>query len=215
MKLSITLLSSILAVCSVTIANPVDPSSTMSAEVSTPTASTSATSTGESTSITAPGPYDQYLAECSPIGEDGILLIQQYADAKRKYDEANRMVRRKRSKIHKEEKKILGLKEELDSMWTKARRTRNASYYGKKILETEFQIEDINKIIEDLKEQLDEMQNEHSRRHRRLVESQSKLHDYLLEHDTTGAMTTDGPPDLKSIPGFMKCFGIFYKGSPW
>ncbi|KAK5666934.1 hypothetical protein QVD99_006156 [Batrachochytrium dendrobatidis] len=41
MKLSIAVLSSILAVCSVTIANPVDPSSTMSAEASTPTASSS------------------------------------------------------------------------------------------------------------------------------------------------------------------------------
>ncbi|EGF78224.1 hypothetical protein BATDEDRAFT_91064 [Batrachochytrium dendrobatidis JAM81] len=45
MKFSIAVLSSLLAVFSVTVANPVDPSSTMSAKVSTATVPPSATET--------------------------------------------------------------------------------------------------------------------------------------------------------------------------
>ncbi|OAJ45459.1 hypothetical protein BDEG_28599 [Batrachochytrium dendrobatidis JEL423] len=75
MKFSITVLSSILAICSVTIANPTDPSSTMSAEASTSTASSSGASDGGSGSPESPS-TDEFKEYCGRF--DATELSQRF-----------------------------------------------------------------------------------------------------------------------------------------
>ncbi|EGF76145.1 hypothetical protein BATDEDRAFT_28780, partial [Batrachochytrium dendrobatidis JAM81] len=80
MKLSITILSSILAVCSVTTASPVYPSSTMSAEASTLTASPSANPAGGDVYPVFPSAYnlEKY---CDPFDTTEASLIKEIAKA--------------------------------------------------------------------------------------------------------------------------------------
>ncbi|KAK6098398.1 hypothetical protein MT418_002435 [Batrachochytrium dendrobatidis] len=101
MKLSITILSSILAVCSVTVANPVDPSSTMSAEASASTASPDvAIASGSGFTI----PLNPYMADCHPITSKGIKMIGNYADSKHGFDSAKKQLILKKQEIKNQKK---------------------------------------------------------------------------------------------------------------
>ncbi|OAJ43871.1 hypothetical protein BDEG_27184 [Batrachochytrium dendrobatidis JEL423] len=91
MKLAVTVLSSILAICSVTTANPVNPSSATSTETSTSTAQpTEITSTVFEDRIIS---YEEAtrLVDISQLSESDIGLIKDYLETDREYQEMKKV----------------------------------------------------------------------------------------------------------------------------
>ncbi|EGF82569.1 hypothetical protein BATDEDRAFT_23170 [Batrachochytrium dendrobatidis JAM81] len=79
MKLSITVLSSILAICSVTTASPVNPNLTMGAGADASTASPSAAQTRGPNYASLSGPYD-LKKYCGPFDATEVSLISDIAE---------------------------------------------------------------------------------------------------------------------------------------
>ncbi|KAJ8323607.1 hypothetical protein O5D80_007499 [Batrachochytrium dendrobatidis] len=115
MKLSIAVLSSILAVCSVTIANPVNPSSTMSAEASTPTASSSATPVGGSDSPKSLSLY-KFKKYCGQLDATEVSLMEEIAKARLKSTKVFRLLEDGRLEADIQEGLGIRKKEKLNSM---------------------------------------------------------------------------------------------------
>ncbi|EGF77591.1 hypothetical protein BATDEDRAFT_27413 [Batrachochytrium dendrobatidis JAM81] len=207
MKLSITILSSILAVCSVTVANPVDPSSTMSAEASASTASPDvAIASGSGFTI----PLNPYMADCHPITFEGIQMIRSYADSKHGFDNAKKQRILKKQEIINQKKRIKGLKEQLDYLLDQAKDSPGSedldegfhsisSKYVRRLRALEKELKKFSKKLEEMRKVLAVLKSE--------------LYDYLVKHDTTGLVAAGSTVDLKSIPGFDKCFDYFYNRS--
>ncbi|KAJ8325386.1 hypothetical protein O5D80_006322 [Batrachochytrium dendrobatidis] len=216
MKFSIALLSSILAVCSVTVANPVDPSltTTTSTEASTSTTSPSATSTDGPDYPGFSSPYDQYLNDCFPIDSEGIFLIKQYADGKNRYDKEKKKVDEKQSKIEEHEQLWQELNTEFIDRREKVFQGIGVDNFISDQYDYQCRLFEQWANIDRLKKEMEELHKKYTKVHEKWTKLQSELYDYLLEHDKTAVMTTDGTPDLNLYPGFMKCFSIFYNGSP-
>ncbi|EGF79375.1 hypothetical protein BATDEDRAFT_25682 [Batrachochytrium dendrobatidis JAM81] len=115
MKFSITVLSSILAICSVTIANPTDPSSTMSAEASTSTASSSGASDGGSGSPESPS-TDEFKEYCGRFDATELSLIEEIAKSRIKSMKAFKLLESQRFDADIQEGLIVREKEKLESM---------------------------------------------------------------------------------------------------
>ncbi|KAJ8323988.1 hypothetical protein O5D80_007209 [Batrachochytrium dendrobatidis] len=115
MKFSIAVLSSILAVCSVTIANPVDPSSTMSAEASTSTASSSITSTGEV--LRALSPSTNVLGGyCDRLDTTELSLMEEIAKARVKSVKAFKLLEDRRFELVIQTGLLTKEREDLENM---------------------------------------------------------------------------------------------------
>ncbi|KAJ8322646.1 hypothetical protein O5D80_002478 [Batrachochytrium dendrobatidis] len=115
MKLSITVLSTILAVCSVTIANPVDPSSTMSAAASTPTASSSGASADGSDSPKSLSLY-KFKKYCGQLDATEVSLIEEIAKARLKSTKVFRLLEDGRFEAAIQKGLFVKEKEKIDSM---------------------------------------------------------------------------------------------------
>ncbi|KAK5670230.1 hypothetical protein QVD99_003245 [Batrachochytrium dendrobatidis] len=116
MKLLITALSSILAVCSVTVANPVLTSSITSIESTSTTASPSTTAASEPDYSNPFDPYSLYMTNCYPINFDGILLIEMLASTTHRAEQIEKSINKKKAET-KNQKKVVGrLKEKIVSL---------------------------------------------------------------------------------------------------
>ncbi|KAJ1339512.1 hypothetical protein BSLG_005836 [Batrachochytrium salamandrivorans] len=98
MKLSIVVLSSILAVCSATTAIPVNPSAAASA--------------GASTSTVIPSAQTTPSTDLSQLPEEGMNLIKEYAQTKKSRDDAKKLQR----KLQKLEQKLEQEQKNLDEL---------------------------------------------------------------------------------------------------
>ncbi|EGF81080.1 hypothetical protein BATDEDRAFT_24750 [Batrachochytrium dendrobatidis JAM81] len=209
MKFSIAVLSSILAICSVTIANPVDPSSTMSSAASTPTASTSATSTdGPTSSVFSPN-----NAGCDSFDQEGIDLIEAYANIKMVLDTEHKKSDQKESDAGEYTKLIDKKMKKLELLEQKAQESNEAVDYTTKISQVKSETEAYRAILKTLKDELNTLYHEYLEWHGEWRKLRVALYDYLKKHDSTGEMAGDTPL-LKSIPEFMQCFVKFYNGPP-
>ncbi|KAJ8330324.1 hypothetical protein O5D80_001325 [Batrachochytrium dendrobatidis] len=119
MKLAITVLSSILAICSVTVAKPVNPSATTSVESSTSTAVPSAQTTGWIN-------FDQ-------LSEEGMNLIKEYARVNKQHNEAKAMCGSTESIIVSQEKLVKGLASELKDLMDKTHKSKDGSKYEEEV----------------------------------------------------------------------------------
>ncbi|EGF81351.1 hypothetical protein BATDEDRAFT_24242 [Batrachochytrium dendrobatidis JAM81] len=209
MKFSIAVLSSIIAVCSVTIANPVDPSSTMSSATSTPTASTSATSTGGPTSSV----FSSNNAGCDSFDQEGIDLIKAYANIKMVLDNEHKKYSQKESDIEEYTKLINKKMKKLELLEQKAQESNGAVDYTAKISQVKYQIRAYRAILKAIKDELMKLYHEYLEWNKGWRKLRMAVYDYLEKHDSTGEMAGDTPL-LKSIPEFMQCFVKFYSGSP-
>ncbi|EGF78705.1 hypothetical protein BATDEDRAFT_26606 [Batrachochytrium dendrobatidis JAM81] len=198
MKLSIAVLSSILAICSVTVSNPVDPSSTTSIEP---------------TSTLFPGLYHQYLSDCHPFTLNEIVLIKQYADVKHKLNQEAEEIDLKESRVE-EQKELLDEQRRSLRLLQGHPTSTNQSVpnYELNIFQTQSGIETSHTTLKNLEEELSELYEIHLKVRKEWTELQSKLYGYLVKHGTTGVIVT-GAPNLELYPEFMKCFGVFYDGS--
>ncbi|KAJ8322648.1 hypothetical protein O5D80_008615 [Batrachochytrium dendrobatidis] len=101
--------------CSVTIANPVNPSSTMSAEASTPTASTNATPVGGSDSPKSPSLY-KFKKYCGQLNATEVSLIEEIAKARLKSTKVFRLLESQYFGAAIQEGLFVREKEKLNSM---------------------------------------------------------------------------------------------------
>ncbi|KAK5666945.1 hypothetical protein QVD99_006167 [Batrachochytrium dendrobatidis] len=184
MKFSIAVLSSILAVCSVTIANPVDPSSTMSAEVSTPTASTS----GGSADL------EKY---CGPFDIAEVSLIDKIAELQVKINEN---FEKSSSKRHERDlqKKLL---EEMEKQFEILSQTPDDG------LDTvEFELETEREALEKLEKELQKLSDEAMVLIEENMDYKKTLRKYLgLVPSGEGDV-----PELGDYPGYTECYKYLF-----
>ncbi|KAJ8329436.1 hypothetical protein O5D80_002446 [Batrachochytrium dendrobatidis] len=211
MKFSITLLSSILAVCSVTIANPVDSSSTTSTEASTLSASPSATKTAEPTSV-PDSLYGDYSG-CHLIDSEGVVLIKILVEYGKTADILKQEMEEKRIEIEIQRQKVKTQRKEFDALESEAEESNDAENYGPKIAELELGIEGSREILRKLRKQYWDLDEEFDGLKERLTEFQMKILKYFLDSDGSTTLTINDFPRLESVPGFTECLGEFYSGS--
>ncbi|KAK5665565.1 hypothetical protein QVD99_007911 [Batrachochytrium dendrobatidis] len=90
MKLAVTVLSSILLACSVTTANPVNPSATTSTDASTSTTQPTATESNKSGLWTASNEEIATWVDVSQFTKADAELIKQYLKLTQKYEKAKK-----------------------------------------------------------------------------------------------------------------------------
>ncbi|KAJ8326067.1 hypothetical protein O5D80_005430 [Batrachochytrium dendrobatidis] len=136
MKLSIVVLSSILAVCSVTTAIPVNPSAAASA--------------GASTSTVIPSAQVIPPIDFSNFSDKDMKLIKEYAQTKKDYDNAEEMQKLTQSKMHVQEKLVKRLHKKIKKLPRKSRISENGSKHSEKLQELEDKLEQERKTLYEL-----------------------------------------------------------------
>ncbi|EGF80361.1 hypothetical protein BATDEDRAFT_24867 [Batrachochytrium dendrobatidis JAM81] len=194
MKLSITLLSSILAICSVTVASPILPSSDAAIEFG---------------SADHPNPYSEYMADCYPITLDGIVTIKNYADGKRNFDRKMKPFNLKTIQIENQKEAMSKLNAKMEFLATQVGNTRGPSVYESEFLKLKPKHFEERSILEKLEKSLEELEPDYLKAKDGLDKLKSKFYYYLTRHDTTGVMAA-ATPNLDLYPGLKKCFSIFY-----
>ncbi|KAK5672308.1 hypothetical protein QVD99_001412 [Batrachochytrium dendrobatidis] len=216
MKLSITILSSILAVCSVTVANPVDPSSTMnaeasasttsteastytmSAEVSTPTASTSGGSTGEPDYSNFPEPYNKLGRYCYPLGLHQMMLIEITARNYARVKKVSGGIKLLIDKIDLQKKLIEELKQQAE---TQGQASSGWLDTAKSELETQQKVLDgFEESMKNLFEKIEDLTKKYK-------DSEKELKQHL---GLDPSVDDEDDLQLESIPGYEECFDYFY-----
>ncbi|OAJ41061.1 hypothetical protein BDEG_24712 [Batrachochytrium dendrobatidis JEL423] len=185
MKLSIAVLSSILAVCSVTVANPVDPSSTMSAEASTYTMSAEASTSTASTSGASAGgsdyssSYDEFEKYCYSFSLDQAMLIKRLAKAEAQFPKLSKKTNDKRHQHAAQKKVVDELQDILDGLY-------GAMHWGLEIAELaelEAELQKQREILEKIEEELNVCS----------INFANKIDE-----------------DLRSVSGYNDCYHYFY-----
>ncbi|EGF80327.1 hypothetical protein BATDEDRAFT_88847 [Batrachochytrium dendrobatidis JAM81] len=136
MKLSIVVLSSILAVCSVTTAIPVNPSAAASA--------------GASTSTVIPSAQVIPPIDFSNFSDKDMKLIKEYTQAKKDYDNAEEMQKLTQSKMHVQEKLVKRLNKKIKKLPRKSQISENGSKHSEKLQELEDKLEQERKTLYEL-----------------------------------------------------------------
>ncbi|KAL5039078.1 hypothetical protein RTP6_006293 [Batrachochytrium dendrobatidis] len=209
MKPSITLLSSILAVCSVTTASPVDPSSTMSAEASTLTASPSATASTESSILTFTDVnLDLELVDCGTLSKKSKKLIKNYATTKRGVKTTREMCKSISESISVEKKLKKQLVKRVDSLKDGDLAGDNGLTYA----ETVAKLQETRKNLLDLKQQERKCDKEFSdwRKNMRLAEK--GLEKYFIWDSEISCLISLYTMYIEEDPITMDCFNKFYTG---
>ncbi|KAJ8326413.1 hypothetical protein O5D80_005164 [Batrachochytrium dendrobatidis] len=222
MKLSIAVLSSILAVCSVTVANPVDPSSTMSAEASTsttsteastytmsaeastPTASTSGASAGGSDYSSSPSSYDEFEKYCYSFSLDQAMLIKRLAKAEAQFPGLSKKTNDKRHQHAAQKKVVDELQDTLDGLY-------GAMHLGLEIselAELEAELLKQRKILEKIEEELSVCSINFANK----IDEGNYLQKKLKKQPLIGSSSIagDGFLDLRSVSGYNDCYHYFY-----
>ncbi|OAJ42057.1 hypothetical protein BDEG_25561 [Batrachochytrium dendrobatidis JEL423] len=198
MKLSITVLSSVLAVCSVTIANPVDPSSTMSAEVSTSTASPSATPADGSDYPVFPSPDDGLERYCGPFNSDEIAAIQKIAKTRAKIDKMFSKLYNLRLEINAQKKVITEAEQRLNTLLQTPDQESNIA---------EAELEKHRSVLEELRAELQKLIDKV-----KSLTKKNKNSKELFIKNLPHESSTDDENSLqsKTIFAYDKCFDYFY-----
>ncbi|KAK5668647.1 hypothetical protein QVD99_004440 [Batrachochytrium dendrobatidis] len=195
MKLSIAVLSSILAVCSVTIANPVDPSSTMSAEASTPTASSSGASADESDSPEFPT-KDGLKKYCSPFGTTQASLIEEIAKTRARIDKMLERLEGVRHNTSIQRRVVLEAVQKVESLeQTPSQLLDNAKE------ESDLHQKKLRELEQDLEERV--------RRASDLIKEEDNFKETLMQNLLDRSLMASNSL-LRAVPGYSKCFHYFF-----
>ncbi|KAL5040086.1 hypothetical protein RTP6_007650 [Batrachochytrium dendrobatidis] len=115
MKLAVTVLSSVLLACSVTIANPVLPSATADAESSTLTVLPTATTSTYSSSSSTPNVNSIHLDGIDSLSTGTKDLFKQFLKKERACDEQKNTCSSIEQNYHRQQKLVKGLKKRVDA----------------------------------------------------------------------------------------------------
>ncbi|OAJ44641.1 hypothetical protein BDEG_27851 [Batrachochytrium dendrobatidis JEL423] len=147
MKLAVTVLSSILFACSVTTANPVNPSATTSTDASTSTTQPTATESNKSGLWTASNEEIATWVDVSQFTKADAELIKQYLKLTQKYEKAKEMRNLLKKETGVQEKLVKQLDQE--SWWfLRQFKKGKGPKYGKKLNEAreKYRKEEIKRI---------------------------------------------------------------------
>ncbi|EGF76511.1 hypothetical protein BATDEDRAFT_28462 [Batrachochytrium dendrobatidis JAM81] len=187
MKLSITILSSILAVCSVTVANPVDPSSATNAEAST--------SAGGSNYPVFPT-KDGLKKYCSPFDTTQVPLITGIAKTRARLDKMLKRLEGVRNKVSVQRKVILETEQKVDSLKKTPGQLLNGA-------EAEYNLH--QELLEELEGHLEERLKIASG----MAEEKNNFKKTLIENlSSKSLMGSDS--SLRIVSGYSKCFHYFF-----
>ncbi|KAJ8325064.1 hypothetical protein O5D80_006404 [Batrachochytrium dendrobatidis] len=196
MKLSITILSSILAVCSVTTASPVYPSSTMSAEASTLTASPSANPAGGDVYPVFPSAYnlEKY---CDPFDTTEASLIKEIAKAHVGIDVMSTQLEGLHYQYDFQKGVIIKVEQQLETL----RQTP-----GQELGAAEARLKMQYEVLDGLKNELKELVKKASD----IIKKEEGLQKKLTEHLSPGSSANGGILKLKTVSGYKKCYEFFF-----
>ncbi|KAK5671123.1 hypothetical protein QVD99_002883 [Batrachochytrium dendrobatidis] len=194
MKFSIAVLSSILAVCSVTIANPTDPSSTVSAEASTSTASSSAPGYSDLYVI-----YNEILEYCYPLDLGGIVMIETLAKTEVEFGKAKKLFEEKHGECKAQKTLVRELEQKYASL-------HEAPDQESKTAEIKAQREILDNCEDDL---------EHLKKNRIIKDEQiymlkQMLKKYLAKRFSAGPLLDEDMSPANQYPPFLKCYSFFH-----
>ncbi|KAJ8328503.1 hypothetical protein O5D80_003853 [Batrachochytrium dendrobatidis] len=196
MKFSIAVLSSIIAVCSVTIANPVDPSSTMSAEISTPTASTSGGSASgpDSPEFPTPEGLEEY---CYPFDDAEVSYINEAAKTHARIEKMFEKLEGLTLKVGVQKGLIQALERQAETQGQ-----ASSSWLDT----TQFNLETEREALAKLKDEYDERKERAAALIEQNRDAKSKLKQYM---DQDPGVNGD-PASPKTTSAYDKCFGYFF-----
>ncbi|EGF76733.1 hypothetical protein BATDEDRAFT_92443 [Batrachochytrium dendrobatidis JAM81] len=214
MKFSIAVLSSILAVCSVTVANPVDHSSTMSAKVSTATVPPSATETASAkasnlntfTRFDYPKKlksYNEFGKYCYSIGLEGVFMIEEHATLSVKIDKIEKDVHNLDARIKAQKNLLYNLEQDFDFL-------NRASGQGSVDLDLETNIRTQREFLDELQEILQKILDGYRIRLKKDSEQELELKHYFEHHHKFEVTDSDDNINLESYHSYKSCFDFFY-----
>ncbi|EGF77259.1 hypothetical protein BATDEDRAFT_27958 [Batrachochytrium dendrobatidis JAM81] len=147
MKLAVTVLSSILLACSVTTANPVNPSATTSTDASTSTTQPTATESNKSGLWTASNEEIANWVDVSQFTKADAELIKQYLKLTQEREKAKEMRNLLKQEIPKQEKLVKQLDQESWWLFREFGKGKGPKY-GKKLNEAreKYRKEEIKRI---------------------------------------------------------------------
>ncbi|OAJ44646.1 hypothetical protein BDEG_27856 [Batrachochytrium dendrobatidis JEL423] len=147
MKLAVTVLSSILFACSVTTANPVNPSATTSTDASTSTTQPTATESNKSGLWTASNEEIATWVDVSQFTKADAELIKQYLKLTQEREKAKEMRNLLKQEIPKQEKLVKQLDQESWWLFREFGKGKGPKY-GKKLNEAreKYRKEEIKRI---------------------------------------------------------------------
>ncbi|EGF77522.1 hypothetical protein BATDEDRAFT_91730 [Batrachochytrium dendrobatidis JAM81] len=150
MKLAVAVLSSILLACSVTTANPVNPSAAKSAESSTSAAIPTATTSTESEYRTISYEEAANLVDLSQLSESDVSLIEGYLQMDREHEEMEKACDLAGSeKLHQQEL-IKQLNKKYSTLVHKSQHNNNDPAYEEKVQSFKLKLQEEREKLEEL-----------------------------------------------------------------
>ncbi|EGF79611.1 expressed protein [Batrachochytrium dendrobatidis JAM81] len=141
MKLAVAVLSSILLACSVTTANPIDPSATTDVETSTSTVIPSATTSTESSTSSTPNPNGIGLDGLDPLPGNVKELLEKYAEIDHDRKQQRKICELLKSRYEGQRKVVKRLEKKLETLEKKPQRKGGDPEHDEKIQKAELDLE--------------------------------------------------------------------------
>ncbi|EGF80580.1 hypothetical protein BATDEDRAFT_24301 [Batrachochytrium dendrobatidis JAM81] len=202
MKLAITVLSSILAVCSITVANPILTTATTSTESSTSTVIPSSTTSAEST----PTPiFDPKEVNCDPFSSNEVVMIQTYARDRMFAKKVGKELNEKESEAIAQRNLIVRLKRRLEDLKSKPWENGGASNYGETVENLENEISRQITVYEGLKKQSDNLDSICFDVGHRVTDSETQLMNLSPRYRINTGPRHENMTLEVFLPGFTKC----------
>ncbi|KAJ8329224.1 hypothetical protein O5D80_002571 [Batrachochytrium dendrobatidis] len=202
MKLAITVLSSILAVCSITVANPILTTATTSTESSTSTDIPSSTTSAEST----PTPiFDPKEVNCDPFSSNEVVMIQTYARDRMFAKKVGKELNEKESEAIAQRNLIVRLKRRLEDLKSKPWENGGASNYGETVENLENEIGRQITVYEGLKKQSDNLDSICFDVGHRVTDSETQLMNLSPRYRINTGPRHENMTLEVFLPGFTKC----------
>ncbi|KAJ8327859.1 hypothetical protein O5D80_003256 [Batrachochytrium dendrobatidis] len=151
MKLAVAVLSSILLACSVTIANPIDPSATTDVETSTSTVIPSATTDVEASTSSTPNPNGIGLGALDyPLPDSIKELLEKYEKKRQNRNEQKKKCELLRFQYDNQDARVADLERKIYILKHKYQGNGGSSEYDNEIQETKSNLETQKAKLADL-----------------------------------------------------------------
>ncbi|KAL5033967.1 hypothetical protein BDEG_21959 [Batrachochytrium dendrobatidis JEL423] len=214
MKLLIAVLSSILVACSVTTANPIDPSETTSTESSASTVLPSVATTTYASSLAVSSSQATNLVDPSKLSNSDMNLIREYVQAKADRESAMEVYGSAESENLAQRELINRLGEQLALLKYKFPDRKSNSECEKKVKKIKQELEFQKKILDKLKKRYTKVRSEYFNLHERLNQIEAQLVECLIRGNLNNPSAYPHFKLLELDSGFMKVVNTFRNSAP-
>ncbi|KAJ8329158.1 hypothetical protein O5D80_003102 [Batrachochytrium dendrobatidis] len=159
MKLAVAVLSSILLACSVTTANPIDPSATTDVETSTSTVIPSATTSTQASTSPTPNPNGIGLGGLDDALPDSIKdLLERYKKTKHDLNQQGKICDPLKPEYDSQIMLVIDLKTKIQDLEEKSQKNGDSPEYDGEIQKTKLDLEAQRSKLEDIEKRYNECQ---------------------------------------------------------